>query len=80
MIKFDNLKQDAPYMLFKEKYDEALKADQKNIEAISISSFNKKIMKSIVDTSILSLLIMMNSFFLVIIIPQKHPPFTRIIK
>jgi pyridoxamine 5'-phosphate oxidase len=42
MIKFDNLKQDAPYMLLKEKYDEALQADQKNIEAISISSFNKK--------------------------------------
>jgi pyridoxamine 5'-phosphate oxidase len=43
MIKFDNLKQEIPYILLKEKYDEALNANQKNIEAISISSYSKKL-------------------------------------
>ena len=43
MIKFNNLNQDIPYLLFKEKYDEAVDAGQKGIEAISISSYNKKI-------------------------------------
>jgi pyridoxamine 5'-phosphate oxidase len=42
MIQFINLNQEAPYLLFKEKYDEASKAGQKTIEAISISSFNKQ--------------------------------------
>ena len=42
MIQFNNLKSDAPYLLLKIKYESALKAGQKNIEAISISSFNKK--------------------------------------
>ena len=42
MIKFKNLIQEIPYLLFKEKYDNALKANQKNIEAISIASFNKE--------------------------------------
>ena len=32
-----------PYQLFKEKYDEALNAGQKGIEAISISSYNNKL-------------------------------------
>ena len=41
MIVFNNLCQETPYLLFKEKYDEALNANQKNIEAIVISSFNK---------------------------------------
>ena len=43
MIQFNNLNQGVPYQLFKEKYDEASAANQKAIEAISISSFNKKI-------------------------------------
>ena len=43
MISFNNLNQETPYLLFKEKYDEALDAGQKVIEAISISSFNKQI-------------------------------------
>ena len=43
MIKFNNLNQEIPYQLFKEKYDEAINAAQKGIEAISISSFNKDI-------------------------------------
>jgi len=43
MIEFNKLNHGAPYLLFKEKYDEALNANQKNIEAISIATFNKEI-------------------------------------
>ena len=43
MIEFNNLNQEIPYLLLKDKYDEALNAGQKGIEAISISSFNKEI-------------------------------------
>ncbi len=42
MIKFKNISQDKPFVLFREKYELALNAGQKNIEAISISSFNKE--------------------------------------
>jgi pyridoxamine 5'-phosphate oxidase len=42
MIQFNNLNPETPYLLFKAKYDEALNADQKGIEAISVSSFNTK--------------------------------------
>jgi len=38
MIKFNNLNQEMPYQLLKEKYDEAIDAGQKGIEAISIFS------------------------------------------
>ena len=43
MIQFNNLNQEIPYQLLKEKYDEAMNAGQKGIEAISISSYNKEI-------------------------------------
>jgi pyridoxamine 5'-phosphate oxidase len=43
MIQFNNLNQEMPYQLLKEKYDEAVDAGQKGIEAISISSYNKEI-------------------------------------
>ena len=43
MIKFNNLNQSIPYQLLKNKYDEAVDAGQKGIEAISISSYNKEI-------------------------------------
>ena len=43
MIQFNNLNQEMPYQLLKEKYDEAIAAGQKGIEAISISSYNKEI-------------------------------------
>tara|TARA_B100000900_G_scaffold312623_1_gene271411 strand:+ start:92 stop:688 length:597 start_codon:yes stop_codon:yes gene_type:complete len=43
MIQFNNLNQEAPYLLFEAKYNEALNAGQKVIEAISISSFNNQI-------------------------------------
>jgi pyridoxamine 5'-phosphate oxidase len=42
MIQFINLKSEIPYQLFKEKYDGALNAGQRGIEAVSISSFNKE--------------------------------------
>ena len=40
MIKFNNLSQEKPYIKLKKKYDEAEKANQQNIEAISISSYS----------------------------------------
>ena len=43
MIEFINQNKTAPYILLKQKYDEALDAGQKNIEAISISSFDTHI-------------------------------------
>lgn len=39
MIQFNNLNKEMPYVILKAKYDEALKAGQKAIEAISISSY-----------------------------------------
>ena len=42
MIHFNNLSCEKPFLLFKEKYDEALELKQKNIEAISISTYNKE--------------------------------------
>ena len=41
MIEFKNQDKTIPYLLIKEKYDEAIEAGQKNIEAISISSYDK---------------------------------------
>lgn len=43
MIEFKNISNEAPYLIFKKKYLEAISAGQKNIEAIAISSFNEKI-------------------------------------
>ena len=43
MIQFDNVINVEPYLLFKKKYDSALNAGQKSIEAISISTFNTQI-------------------------------------
>ena len=53
MIEFNNLKKEMPYVFFKEKYDEALNLGQKNIEAISITSFNKE--KNEVDSRYVNL-------------------------
>lgn len=41
MIKFKKLNNGAPYKIFRKKYREALNAGQENIEALSISSYNK---------------------------------------
>jgi pyridoxamine 5'-phosphate oxidase len=43
MIKFLNPSSEKPYLKFKSAYQEALENDQKVIEAISVSSFNKAI-------------------------------------
>jgi pyridoxamine 5'-phosphate oxidase len=43
MIQFNNSNQEVPYLLFNKKYNEAVDAGQKGIEAISISSYNKEI-------------------------------------
>lgn len=40
MIEFIKLNSEKPFQLFKSKYDEALKAGQKDIEAICISSYS----------------------------------------
>ena len=42
MIEFKNLYQETPFLIFNEKYCEALDAGQKNIEAIVIASYNKE--------------------------------------
>ena len=62
MIKFNNLNQAIPYLLFKEKYDEAFDAGQKGIEAISISSYNKEINE--VDSRFVNLKFISNDEFI----------------
>ena len=62
MIQFNNLNQEMPYLLLKEKYDEALNAGQKGIEAISISSYNKEI--SEVDSRYVNLKFISNDEFI----------------
>lgn len=62
MIKFNNLNQEDPYILFKEKYERALKAGQKAIEAISISSFNKEMAE--VDSRYVNLKFISNDEFI----------------
>ena len=40
MIEFISLSKEIPYLLFIKKYDAAVTANQKNIEAVSISSYS----------------------------------------
>ena len=47
MIKFNNLSQDTPYQILKEKYDDAEKAGQKIIEALSVSSYSKELIENL---------------------------------
>ena len=42
MIEFNNLAQETPYLVFEEKYNKSLSANQKNIEAICISSYSSE--------------------------------------
>jgi len=42
LISFNNISEETPYQILKIKYDEALKANQKNIEAIAISSYSNE--------------------------------------
>ena len=62
MIQFNNLNQETPYLVFKEKYNESLNAKQKNIEAISISSYNREI--SEVDSRYVNLKLVTNDEFI----------------
>ena len=62
MIKFVKLNQEIPYQFFKEKYDEALNAEQKGIEAISISSYNNEL--SEVDSRFVNLKFISNDEFI----------------
>ena len=62
MIEFININKEHPYLLLKEKYNEALKADQKAIEAISISSFNKEMCE--VDSRYVNLKFILNDEFI----------------
>ena len=62
MIEFNNLNPEIPYQLLKEKYDEALNAGQRGIEAISISSFNKELNE--VDSRYVNLKFISNDEFI----------------
>ena len=62
MIQFNNLNPEIPYQFLKEKYDEALNAGQRGIEAISISSYNKEI--SEVDSRYVNLKFITNDEFI----------------
>jgi len=62
MIQFNNLNEDKPFLLFKQKYDEALDAGQKAIEAISISSFNT--LSNEVDSRYVNLKFIINDEFI----------------
>jgi pyridoxamine 5'-phosphate oxidase len=62
MIKFNNLNPEIPYQLLQEKYDGALNAGQRGIEAISISSYNKDIRE--VDSRYVNLKFISNDEFI----------------
>ena len=53
MIKFIDINQEKPYLNFKNKYELALEKGQKNIEALSISSYNPE--KKEVDSRFVNL-------------------------
>ena len=42
MIQFDNINNETPYLVFRDKYTESVNAKQKNIEAICISSYSSE--------------------------------------
>tara|TARA_B100000242_G_scaffold293939_1_gene273785 strand:+ start:332 stop:928 length:597 start_codon:yes stop_codon:yes gene_type:complete len=62
MIELKNLSKEKPYLIFKEKYLEALESGQKNIEAISVSSFNKN--KNEVESRFVNLKLIENDNFI----------------
>ena len=62
MITFINQSLEEPLKLFKQKYEEANNLKQKNIEAISISSYNKEI--SEVDSRYVNLKFISNDEFI----------------
>ena len=62
MIKFINLINKEPYLVFQKKYLKACKANQENIEAIAISSFNKELKE--VDSRYVNLKFIINNDFI----------------
>lgn len=42
MIQFKNLSQEIPYLIFKDKYNDSLEANQSQIEAVCIASYSLK--------------------------------------
>lgn len=62
MTKFVNLCKDKPYLIFREQYEAAKIANQRNIEAILISSFNSK--KKEVDSRFVNLKFVNNEEFI----------------
>ena len=62
MIQFNNLNPEIPYQFLQEKYDEALNAGQRDIEANSISSYNKEINE--VDSRYVNLKFISNDEFI----------------
>jgi len=62
MIEFKNLSKETPYIILKEKYDEAFSLGQENIEAIAISSYN--MLKKEVDSRFVNLKFIENNRFI----------------
>ena len=62
MIKFTSLSHETPYLVFKQKYDNAISANQKNIEAVSISSYSTKLKE--VNSRFVNLKFIYNSDFI----------------
>jgi len=62
MIEFINSSTEIPYLIFKEKYDEAIINGQKNIEAMSLSSYDK--FKNEVDSRFVNLKFINKSNFI----------------
>lgn len=42
MIEFNNLSEETPYLIFKDRYEKSITAKQKNVEAICIASYSSK--------------------------------------
>ena len=62
MIDFIDIPNSDPYIKFKKKYDQALIQNQKNIEAISIATYNKE--KNEVDSRYVNLKFITNDEFI----------------
>ena len=62
MIQFNNLNQSVPYSFFKKLYVKALDKGQKNVDAISISSYNT--IKKEVDSRFVNLKFINNNEFI----------------
>tara|TARA_B100000767_G_scaffold32688_1_gene27928 strand:+ start:27638 stop:28234 length:597 start_codon:yes stop_codon:yes gene_type:complete len=62
MIDIVSISQEDPFLVFKKKYEDALAAGQRGVEAIAISSFNKKIIE--VDSRYVNLKFIENDEFI----------------